>query len=111
MISFRVVSTFDGKRSEIYISVDQSQSLFDCLHEHTVHHDYWTELSVRENGMHVYGWRVLSHSEMAYPALHFKTHLDEQFQKLFNRQDRPTLEIYLTCTNQRHSFVNLGKYV
>jgi hypothetical protein len=50
---------------------------------------------VHENGQHTLGWRMTAPSGCWYPVRGFKTTLDEHFQKLFTRQDRPTQEIYL----------------
>ncbi len=52
----------------------------------------------------VYSWRVIARSGIMNPVPRFKSGLDNHFQKLFTKQDRPTCEIYLRHTDQRRAF-------
>jgi hypothetical protein len=96
MIGFKIIQKVDGKCTDVYISVAQTQSLFDCLVDQVGHPVNWTKLLVHVNGMHALGWRKQCHSGFFYPARGFKDTLDQHFQKLCTRQDHPTLEIYLS---------------
>ena len=109
MISFRIIKKVDGVRSEDYISVNQSESLFDCLHDKVAVCDYWTKLYVSENGVHVLGWRFESHTGFVNPPSGLKDRLDQYFQALSTRQDRPTLEILLSYGIGRQTFVRMPK--
>ena len=109
MISFRIIKKVDGVRSEGYISVDQSESLFDYLRTKVVGCDYWTKLYVRENGVDVLGWMFESYTGFVYPPCGFKDCLDQYFQALSTRQDRPTLEILLSYDTKRQTFVRVPK--
>ena len=106
-VDVKVILEIDGtgQRSEVYITVHQTQSIFDCLVDKFGGSQYWTKLHYRENGVHVMHWRVIAPSGAMYPAPGFKACLDEQFQKLFTKQDRPTCEIYLRHTDQRRAFI------
>ena len=93
-----------GERAEVYITVQQTESMFDCLVAKFGGSEYWTKLHYRENGVDVTSWRVIGQSGAMYPAAGFKSRLDEHFQKLFTKQDRPKCEIYLRHTDQRWTF-------
>ena len=105
-VEVKIILQIDGtgQRSEVYITVHQTQSIFDCLVDKFGGAQYWTKLNYRENGVDVTGWRVIAPSGAMYPAPGFKSCLDEQFQNLFTQQDRPTCEIYLRHTDQRWTF-------
>ena len=109
MISFKIIRKVDGVRSEGYISVDQSESLFDYLRTKVAGCDYWTKLYVRENGVDVLGWMFESREGFVYPPCGFKDRLDQYFQALSTRQDRPTLEILLSYGIGRQTFVRMPK--
>ena len=106
-VEVKIILKIDGtdQRSEVYITVQQTESIFDCLVDKFGASKYWTKLFYRENGVDVTGWRVIAPSGAMYPAPGFKACLDEQFQHLFTQQDRPTCEIYLRHTNQRIAFI------
>jgi hypothetical protein len=107
MISFKIIKKVDGVRSEDYISVKQSESLFDCLHNNIAGCDYWTKWFVRENGSDVLGWMLESRTGFVYPPRGQKERLDQYFQTLYTRQDRPTLEILLSFSSERQAFVRM----
>ena len=94
-----------GQRSEVYITVHQTQSIFDCLVDKFGGSQYWTKLHYRENGVNVTSWRLWPPSGIPNPAQRFKCFLDAHFEKLFAAQDRPTCEIYLRHTDQRRAFI------
>ena len=93
-----------GERAEVYITVQQTESMFDCLVAKFCGSQYWTKLHYRENGVDVTSWRVIGRSGAWYPAENFKSSLDEHFQNWFTKADRPKCEIYLRHTNQRWTF-------
>jgi hypothetical protein len=109
MISFKIIKKVDGVRSEDYISVNQSESLFDCLHDKIAGCDYWTKFYVRENGVDVLGWMFESDTGFVYPPRGQKDRLDNYFQTLYTRHDRPTLEILLSYGSKRQTFVRVPK--
>ena len=100
MISFKVVERVGEQRSDVYIDVEQTQSLFDRLGEIAAS-QYWTSLYVLENGISVVGWRLITPYGCRYPVQGCKAMLDEYFQKLFTRSDHPAVEIRLRHTDQR----------
>jgi len=104
MISFKIIKKVDGVRSEDYISVNQSESLFDCLHDKIAGCDYWTKFYVRENGVDVLGWMFESDTGFVYPPRGQRDRLDNYFQTLYTRHDRPTLEILLSYDIKRQTF-------
>ena len=95
MIGFKIIHEVDGQRTEVYTSVAQTQSLFDCLVDKIGDPESWTKLRIHENGVHALGWRKEGRSGCWYPVRGFKDALDQYFQQLCTRQDRPTVEIYL----------------
>ena len=105
-VDVKVILEIDGtgERDEVYITVQQTESIFDCLVAKFGGSEYWTKLHDRENGVHVNDWRVIGRSGVWYPAEDFKSSLDEHFQKWFTKPDRPQCEIYLRHTNQRRTF-------
>ena len=109
MISFKIIKKVDGVRSEGYISVDQSESLFDYLRTKVAGCDYWTKLYVRENGVDVLGWMFESDTGFVYPPRGQKERLDHYFQTMYTRHDRPTLEILLSYDIKRQTFVCMPK--
>ena len=106
-VDVKIILAIDGtgQRSEVYITVQQTESIFDCLVDKFAGSQYWTKLFYHENGVQVTGWRVIALSAAMYPAPGFKACLDEHFQKLFTNPDRPTCEIYLRHTDQRRAFI------
>jgi hypothetical protein len=109
MISFKIIKKVDGVRSEDYISVNQSESLFDSLHDKIAGCDYWTKFYVRENGVDVLGWKFESDTGFVYPPRGQKDRLDHYFQTLYTRHDRPTLEILLSYGSKRQTFLRVPK--
>ncbi len=107
MISFKIIKKADGVRTEDYISVKQSESLFDCLHNTTPGCDYWTKWFVRENGSVVLGWMLESRTGFVYPPRGQKERLDQYFQTLHTRHDRPALEILLSFSSERQTFLRM----
>ena len=99
----KIISEIDGtgQRDEVFLTVDETQSIFDCLVEKFGASKYWTKLRYRKNGVDVICWRAIAQSGALYPAP--KSRLDEHFQKLFTKQDRPMCEIYLRHTDQRRA--------
>ena len=98
MISYKIIQKWDSgvKPTEVYISVAETQSLFDCLVDKTGDPENWTELCVSINGVHALGWRVHAHSGCWYPVRNFKATLDEHFRHVCMREDRPIMEIHLS---------------
>ena len=111
-VDVKIILEIDGtgQRDEVYITVQQTESMFDCLVAKFGGSEYWTKLQYRENGVHVTGWRVIGQSGIMYPASGFKSRLDEHLQKLFTKQNRPKCEIYLRHTNQRRAFIRIQWY-
>ena len=107
MISFKVVEkvweqrSINEQRSEVHIDVEQTQSLFDRLGEEIAPSQYWTSWHVEEDGITVFGWRLITPSGCRYPVQGCKAMLDEYFQKLFTRWDHPAVKIRLRHTDQR----------
>ncbi len=95
MIGFKIIQKVDGQRSEAYISVAQTESLFERLVDKIGDPVNWTKLHVHENGVYMFGWRLIGSSGCCYPARGFQAYLDAHFRCLFVRQDRPTQEIYV----------------
>ena len=56
MIGFKIIHDVDGQRVEVYITVAQTQSLYDCLVDKIGDDDNWTKLHVQENGVYALGW-------------------------------------------------------
>ena len=75
----KIISEIDGmgQRDEVFLTVDETQSIFDCLVEKFGASKYWTKLLYRENGVHVIGWRAIAQSGAMYPL--DEACLDEQF--------------------------------
>jgi hypothetical protein len=96
MIGFKIIQKVDGQRSEAYISVAQTESLFECLADKIGDPANWTKLHVHENGVCSFGWRLVTPYGCYYPARGFQATLDAHFQRLFTRQERPTQEIYVS---------------
>ena len=99
-VDVKVILEIDGtgQRSEVYITVHQTQSIFDCLVDKFGGSQYWTKLHYHVNGAHVTAWRLMPPSGIPNPASRFKCCLDKRFQAVFTKQDRPTCEIYLRRT-------------
>ena len=104
MIAYKIIMwdgdeyTMDGERerTEVYISVAQTQSLFDCLVDKTGDPENWTELCVCMNGVHALGWRVYAPSGRWYPVCNLKPRLDEHFRHVCMKGDAATKEIHLS---------------
>ena len=105
MMSFKVLEKVNEQRSEVYIDVEQTQSLFDRLGDQIAASQYWTSLYVDEDDICVVGWRLITPSGCRYPVQGCKAMLDEYFQKLFTRSDHPAVEIRLRHTDQRRRVV------
>jgi hypothetical protein len=84
------------QHTEVYISVAETQSLFDCLVDKMGDPENWTELCVSINGVHALGWRVHDQSGRWNPVRDFKARLDEHFRRVCMMKDRPILEIHLS---------------
>ena len=106
-VDVKIILEIDGtgQRAEVYITVQQTQSIFDCLVAKFGGSQYWTKLDYRVNGVHVTAWRLMPRSGIPNPAQRFKCGLDRHFQAVFTQQDRPTCEIYLRHTDQRRAFI------
>jgi hypothetical protein len=82
-----------------YITVNQDQSIFECLIEKFGDSQNWTKLKYNVNGVLVTGWRLIPPSGIPNPdpTLRFKYVLDKHFKVVFVKQNLPIyeIEIYL----------------
>ena len=104
-VDVKIILEIDGtgERDEVYITVQQTESIFDCLVTKFGGSEYWTKLHYRENEVDVICWRALTRSGALNPTP--KSRLDEHFQKMFMKKDNSTCEIYLRHTDQRRALL------
>ena len=100
MISFKIIEKINSERqpTEVIMSLEQTQSVFDRLCTEIAPSHSWKNLYVLENGISVVGWRVRAPSCATYAAHGCKARVDKYFQDLFTKQDRPVIELRLSHT-------------
>ena len=99
MIGFKIIHEVDGQRTEVYTSVAQTQSLFDCLVDKIGDPESWTKLRSHENGVHALGWRKEGRSGCWYPVRGFKDALEQYFQQ-HQVPQQPQLPRFQAATSQ-----------
>jgi len=100
MISFKIIERINSVRqpTEVIMSFEQTQSVFDRLCTEIAPSHSWKNLWVIENGICVVGWRLYAPTGFTYAAHSCKARVDKYFQDLFTRQDRPVIELRLSHT-------------
>jgi hypothetical protein len=100
MISFKIIEKINSVRqpTEVIMSLEQTQSVFDRLCTEIAPPHSWKNLYVFENGIFVVRWRVEAPSGATYAPHVCKARVDKYFQDLYTKQDRPVVELRLSHT-------------